>query len=87
MAMREDLVELSGDDELLFADGFDGALLDVAQRCGEPSIVASDRSKCIELLVLEGKVEEEAEEYFQFNIEGAWVGKRTPAYLARPQEE
>jgi len=85
MMSREDLVELCGDDELLFSDGFDEALLGVAQRCGEPAIVVYDRNRCIELLVSQGMTDEEAEEYFSFNTEGAWVGKRTPAYLMRPR--
>jgi hypothetical protein len=25
--------------------------------------------------------EEEAEEYFQFNVEGAWVGDNTPVFI------
>jgi hypothetical protein len=25
--------------------------------------------------------EEEAEEYFQYNVEGAWVGENTPIFL------
>lgn len=25
--------------------------------------------------------EEEAEEFFEFNTQGAWVGKRTPVFL------
>jgi hypothetical protein len=30
---------------------------------------------------MEDMDEEEAEEYFQFNVEGAWVGKNTPIFL------
>ena len=87
MPTREDLVELCGDDELLFADGFDGAMLGVVQRCGKPAIVVYDREKCIDLLVAQGMTEDEAEEYFSFNTEGAWLGERTPAYLTRPAKE
>jgi hypothetical protein len=81
---REDLVDLSGDDELLFADGFDEALLGVATRCGQPTIVIYDRQRCIDLLIeRDGMSHEEAEEYFCYNTEGAWVGNRTPAYLSK----
>ncbi len=82
---REDLVELSGDDGLLFADGFDAALLGVMQRCGQPAVVVYDRDRCIEVLVEEGMTEDEAEEHFQFNVEGGWLGERTPAYLVKPE--
>jgi hypothetical protein len=34
-------------------------------------------------LIKEGMSEEEAEEYFQFNVEGAWVGENTPIFLEK----
>jgi len=84
---REELVEMCGDDELLFADGFDDAILGIGGRCSKPPIVVYDRAKCLEILVTrDGMSYEEAEEYFSFNTEGAWVGERTPLYLARPEE-
>jgi hypothetical protein len=87
---RAELVELTGDDELLFADGFDDAIIGVATRCGQPPIVVYDRAKCIEILmrgtILPMPNLEIAEEYFSFNVEGAWLGPRTPAYLVRPEE-
>jgi len=82
---REELVEMTDDEELLFADGFDEALLGVATRCGQPPLVVYDRQKCIDLLISrDGMSEEEAEEYFSFNTEGAWVGDRTPIFVVRP---
>jgi len=83
---REQLVELTGDDELLFADGFDDAILGVAGRCGKPPVVVYDREKCLEILMRDGGSYEEASEYFEFNTAGAWVGERTPMYLSRPEE-
>jgi hypothetical protein len=84
---REELVEFVDDPELLFADGFDEAIIGAATRCGQPTIVVYDRDKCIDILIAEGMDPEEAEEYFCFNTEGAWVGPRTPAYVARPIDE
>ena len=81
---RQDLVEATGDPDLLFADGFDDAILGVATRCGQPTIVVYDREKCIEILETRGWGHELVEEYFSFNVEGSWVGPRTPAYLVRP---
>jgi len=89
---RKDLVDMTGDDELLFADGFDDAILGVATRCDQPTIVVYDREKCVEILKLQMNAVDtrngrtEAEEFFSFNVEGSWVGPRTPAYLARPEE-
>jgi hypothetical protein len=84
--MREDLVELTGDDELLFADGFDDAILGIAERCGQPPIVVYDAAKCIAILMERDKMNEaDAEEFFAFNTVGAWVGERTPAFLMVPR--
>lgn len=82
---RQDLVDLSGDEELLFADGFDEALIGIVTRCGQPTIVVYDRDKCHELLVAQGLSDEEAIEHFEYNVVGSWVGKRTPAYLCKPE--
>ena len=82
---REDLVALTGDDDLLFADGFDDAIVGIIDRCSQPSVVTYDREKCIAILVEREKMSvEEAEEYFDFNVVGAWVGDRTPAFLSKP---
>jgi hypothetical protein len=82
---RQELVELTGDDELLFADGFDDAILGVGGRCGRPPVVVYDRDRCIQILVdRDGMTLDEAQECFAFNTEGAWVGDRTPLFLERP---
>ncbi len=85
---REDLVELTGDDELLFADGFDDAMLGIVERCGQPPIVVYDANKCVAILMKrDGMTGPEAEEFFSFNTLGAWVGERTPAYLVKPDPD
>lgn len=87
-ALRKQLVEATGDPDLLFADGFDDAIIGVATRCGQPTVVVYDRAKCIDILTKQGltlkETLEDAEEYFAFNTEGAWMGPRTPAFLVRP---
>ena len=67
------------DEEILIADGFEEAFIGVAYQFGSP-IAIFDRAKCIEILERDMS-KEEAEEYFQFNVEGAYVGKNTPAFL------
>ena len=65
----------------LLADGFDDAILGVAERCGQPTLVAYDRCRCIDILVAQGMDREEAEEYFEFNVAGAWLGEQTPVWI------
>jgi hypothetical protein len=83
---RDALVELAGDPDLLFADGFDDAMIGVVRRSGQPPVVVYDRDVCITVLMTQGMTRDEAEEHFAFNTEGAWVGDRTPAFLVRAEE-
>ncbi len=50
------------------------------------NFVLYDRSKCIEILMRDGCTYEEAVEYFEFNVSGAWVGDRTPGFMWVPEE-
>jgi len=72
------------DDEVLLADGFEEAFIGTASRCTQGPTAVYDRAKCIEILMLrDGMSEEDAEEFFEFNVIGAWVGDRTPLFLSR----
>ena len=74
---REDL-DYEG---LLFADGFDEAIIGVAERIGMEPVVAYDTNKIIEILSRD-MTEDEAVEYFEFNVLGAYVGERTPVFIS-----
>jgi len=74
---REDL-DYEG---LLFADGFDDAIIGVAERIGMEPVVAYSTHKIIEILSRD-MTEDEAVEYFEFNILGAYVGERTPVFIS-----
>jgi len=67
------------DQELLLADGFEEAFIGVATQFDKPMAVF-DRQKCIQILMRDMS-EEEAYEYFSFNVEGAYVGETTPAFI------
>lgn len=79
--MMNEILEncLHDDEEVLLADGFEDAFVGIGRQFGNP-VAIYDRSKCIKILT-EDMTEEEAEEYFQFNVEGAYVGKNTPIFL------
>ncbi len=81
--MKIEDLPLADDEEITLADGFEDAFLGVARQFGKPMAVYV-REKCIDILVnRDGMSPEEAEEYFQFNVEGAWVGENTPAFLEK----
>jgi hypothetical protein len=68
--------------EMLTADGLDDAIIGVGARCGQPDIVAYDVEKVIEILVTRDEMTyEEALEFYEFNIAGAWVGEQTPLWV------
>ena len=69
--------------DLLTVDGFDEAILGVVERINL-LVVCYDRNKIIEILMTrDGMDEEEAWEYYQFNILDAYMGENTPVYLER----
>jgi hypothetical protein len=65
--------------ELLTADGFDKAIVGVVHRM-DTMAICYDKNKVIEIL-MEDMSYEDAIEYFEFNIAGAWVGESTPFFL------
>ena len=68
--------------DLLKADGLDDAIIGIGCRCSKPDIIAYDVDKVIGILVdRDGMTYEEAEEFFDFNIAGAWVGESTPIWV------
>jgi hypothetical protein len=81
--IRDRLAENHGED-LLFLDPdwqFDPAIVGVADRCGMEAVVVYDRQEVIEALIRDGLNEEEAMEFADFNVFGAYVGSRTPIYI------
>jgi hypothetical protein len=67
---------------MLKADGFDEAIIGVGRRCGQPTIVVYDADKCREILQKRMKGDPiDADEYFEFNVVGAWMGENTPIFV------
>ena len=66
---------------MLYADGFDDAILGGGQRFNDIFVVY-DRNKLLDILVeRDGMTMDEAIEQYEFNIVGAWVGDSTPAFI------
>jgi len=78
--IREELSEEYGELLFMIEDEFDEAILGVAERIGMESVVAYDTDKIIEILSRD-MPEDDALEYFEYNILGAYVGDRTPIYV------
>jgi hypothetical protein len=69
----------------LFIDGMDDAIVGYAVQWGSPPLAVYDRERIIEILAKDMSPEE-AEEFFAFNIECAYVGPGTPMILYRVSE-
>jgi hypothetical protein len=66
----------------LFADGFDDALIGIARRANGDALAAYSREKCVKVLMdRDGMDEAEANEFFDFNVIGSWVGEGTPLFI------
>lgn len=85
------LAEMLPDEEILQADGFDEAIIGYAEvwlNSGQERVMAYDRDKCIEVLMERDEMGwDEANEYFDFNVAGAYVGEKTPVFISRVVEE
>ncbi len=80
MSRLDDIIEAYPDEEFLSADGFDEAILGVVYEMNRLPRIAYSVSKCIEVLMREMDYEE-AREYFDFNVSGAYVGEKTPLWV------
>jgi len=64
-------------DDLLLADGFDEAVIGIDESTDR---IVYSVSKCIKILMSGGMEVDEAIEYFNFNVSGAYVGEKTPIW-------
>jgi hypothetical protein len=78
MSIRDQYAEI--DEDFVFFDDLDDAVIGyVSAVVGEDAILY-DREKVIEILMRDDMSREAAEEYFSYNIIGAYVGDRTPMF-------
>jgi len=66
------------DSEILIADGFDDAIIGYVERF-DGAYALYDKAKVIDILKKDMS-EEEAIEYYAYNIIGAYMGEHTPAF-------
>ena len=68
-------------DGALLADGFEDALIGLGFRFHFP-VAIYDLEKCLEVLIhRDGMTCDEAQEYFDVNVAGAYVGDSTPIFI------
>jgi glucose dehydrogenase len=75
--MLEEILENHPDETFLKADGFDEAIIGLDETSGR---LIYSVTKCIECLMEQGMTDEEASEYFYYNVSGAYMGEQTPIF-------
>lgn len=72
---------------LLEPEYYDEAIVGLTEQAIGKVAVCYERAKVIEILMRESDMdEEEAEEFFSFNIVGAYVGESSPIFLTKVEQ-
>ena len=83
---REEIAEINP--EALMCDGFDEAVIGMAERINLGPVVAYSVDKIINIMIeRDGMTYEEAVEYFEYNQQGAWMGEGTPCFIRQLESE
>jgi len=69
--------------DALRMDGYDDCIIGICSQYGRPPVIAYDRERVIKKLMREGMPRDEAEEFFEFNQIGAYMGEYTPVFIDR----
>lgn len=75
--MLDEIVDAYGDENFLIADGFNDAILGIDENTYR--LIYSVKA-CIDILISQGMNDEDAMEYFNFNVSGAYMGEKTPIW-------
>ena len=77
--MRDNPVKPIREDGPLKMDGFDEAIIGLTDGASNGGLLVYDQEKIIKILMeRDGMTEDDAYEYYDFNIAGAWHGSGTP---------
>ena len=93
--IRERIADI--DEQICLADGFEEALIGYADGWFSVSegsgasrgpVALYDLAKCIEILVKrDGMTYDEAQEFIDYNVTGAYVGEKTPVFATILRKE
>ena len=70
------------DERLVKANGLEDAIIGVGSRMNMPDVLIYSYNKCVKIFMeKEGWTHEEAIEWMDYNVVGAWVGDTTPIFV------
>lgn len=71
--------------DLATMDGYDEAIIGVVTIMGL-EVICYDLAMVIKILMKQGMDEQDAWDWYQFNMAGSWIGEQTPVFLERVTE-
>lgn len=77
MSILKAIIEKYSDEEILIAEGFDEAIICIEEN--KFRLIYSV-TKCLEIIEAQGMPEEDALEYFYFNVHNSSIGEKTPIF-------
>ena len=77
----DEITEYYQDEDFLQAYGFDDALIGVVSDFNSEIRLAYSTKLCLDILMKQSMSYEEALEYFSYNVQGAYVGEKTPIWV------
>lgn len=78
MPSKQEILDWYPEEEFMFADGLDNAILGVDEKTMRIIYSVQDCIDCLMINGIDGY--EAAEEYFNYNVRGAYVGEKTPIW-------
>ena len=75
--------QVGDDQQVLLADGLEDAFVGIGSAFNAVPVAIYNKDKVIEILMTrDGMTIDEAYEFFDFNIAGAYVGESTPIFMS-----
>ena len=86
MKFTKEYIELAAP-EAMKADGYDDCIVGIGHRCGSTAVLVYDIDIVIAKIMKRDKCDyEDALDFFEYNIGGAYVGEGTPLFMNKTCE-
>ena len=73
---------MQDDERMVKADGLEDAIIGTGCRINMPDVLVYSYNKAVKIFMeRDGMTHEEAVEWMEFNVVGAWVGETTPIFV------
>lgn len=77
MSILQSILEKFDSNEIMIAEGFDEAIIGIEEFSLR---IIYSVTKCLEIIEAMGMPEEDALEHFYYNVQGSYIGEKTPIF-------